>query len=318
MLGSGATPALVTLDLSGNKIGDRGLSALAAALAAGHSTAIEAIDLRTNKIGDAGFEALAEAIRTGALPALRNLFSGDCNLHRSPTHLPPSHIFSHASSHLLAPSHTLSHPLTPFHTLIFTGGNAGSDAPVRKALRRRQQQHTGRPLSANRRNAESPPPSTRAASERVQARKPIGGPGAKGEGSGSGRSGRAVGMGTHNPKAVGGPGLVGSPRSSPRTSPRGVGGKAGTSAAAKRDTSSARPLALGGQPQPQAQVAQVAQVGQAQVAPSAKATKDKKGLYLPLAAMASKQGAHGGALSAGDRWRDAVARVGEVGEVYRF
>ena len=61
------------LDLSLNKIGNAGLTALAKAVESGALPALEQLDLTLNQIGDDGLKALAEACASGALASLTTL-----------------------------------------------------------------------------------------------------------------------------------------------------------------------------------------------------------------------------------------------------
>ncbi|EOD17296.1 hypothetical protein EMIHUDRAFT_244151 [Emiliania huxleyi CCMP1516] len=74
VLASGAAPRLETLYLGGNKIGDEGCKALAAAL--GKEGAVPRLETLTlflgaNRIGDEGCKALAAALKEGAAPSLK-------------------------------------------------------------------------------------------------------------------------------------------------------------------------------------------------------------------------------------------------------
>ena len=72
VLASGAAPRLETLILRGNKIGDEGCKALAAALGKeGAAPRLEELWLLNNKIGDEGCMALAAALKEGAAPSLK-------------------------------------------------------------------------------------------------------------------------------------------------------------------------------------------------------------------------------------------------------
>ena len=120
VIASGATPKLVSLNLSANRLGDGGMSALAAAFASVESPsgkpvvpALESLDLRDCRIGESGMQALASAIGDGALPAIKT---------------------------------------------ITLAGNPASDAPVRKALRKRQ------PIGSTARRHASPASTARSAS----------------------------------------------------------------------------------------------------------------------------------------------------------
>ena len=62
------------LDLTGNRIGDRGLSAFAGAVTSGALPQLTELRLDWNRIGDAGVEALAKACASGSLPPLGGLF----------------------------------------------------------------------------------------------------------------------------------------------------------------------------------------------------------------------------------------------------
>ncbi|EOD06803.1 hypothetical protein EMIHUDRAFT_438657, partial [Emiliania huxleyi CCMP1516] len=72
VLASGAAPRLETLYLSGNKVGDEGCKALAAALGKeGAAPRLEKLYLNENKIGDEGCKALAAALgKEGSAPRL--------------------------------------------------------------------------------------------------------------------------------------------------------------------------------------------------------------------------------------------------------
>ena len=70
VIGSGALPALVELNLSSNNIGDQGMIALADAFGKGALAQLQLLDLRCNKVGDVGLSSLANALGKGALPAL--------------------------------------------------------------------------------------------------------------------------------------------------------------------------------------------------------------------------------------------------------
>merc|ERR1719238_2427139 len=74
VLASGAAPRLEKLRLYGNKIGDEGCKALAAALGKeGAAPRLETLYLGVNKIGDEGCMALAAALKEGAAPSLKYL-----------------------------------------------------------------------------------------------------------------------------------------------------------------------------------------------------------------------------------------------------
>ena len=72
-LAPGAAPALETLYLYRNEIGDEGMRHLGDALARGAAPALETLDLRENKIGDEGMRHLGEALARGAAPAIKEL-----------------------------------------------------------------------------------------------------------------------------------------------------------------------------------------------------------------------------------------------------
>ena len=76
LLRHGARPALRTLSLFNNRIGDEGACALAAAAAAGAFPQLEEIGLGNNNIGDVGLSALAYAITQDALPAIVSINLG--------------------------------------------------------------------------------------------------------------------------------------------------------------------------------------------------------------------------------------------------
>jgi hypothetical protein len=61
------------LGLSGNQIGDAGLSALAEAVGKGALAQLTHLFLERNQIGDMGMLAFADAVSSGALPALKSL-----------------------------------------------------------------------------------------------------------------------------------------------------------------------------------------------------------------------------------------------------
>ena len=69
-LGKGALPALETLWLNENQIGDAGLSALASACASGALPKLTELYLQWNKIRDTGMAAFADALSKGALDHL--------------------------------------------------------------------------------------------------------------------------------------------------------------------------------------------------------------------------------------------------------
>ncbi|EOD38905.1 hypothetical protein EMIHUDRAFT_224042 [Emiliania huxleyi CCMP1516] len=72
VLASGAAPRLEILYLEGNKIGDEGCKALAAALGKeGAAPRLERLWLHGNQIGDEGCKALAAALKEGAAPSLK-------------------------------------------------------------------------------------------------------------------------------------------------------------------------------------------------------------------------------------------------------
>ena len=74
VLASGAAPRLEGLYLGGNKIGDEGCKALAAALGKeGAAPRLKRLELDGNKIGDEGCKALAAALKEGAAPRLETL-----------------------------------------------------------------------------------------------------------------------------------------------------------------------------------------------------------------------------------------------------
>ena len=75
VLASGAAPRLEELNLAGNKIGDEGCKALAAALGKeGAVPRLEGLNLESNAIGDKGCKALATALgKEGAAPRLEQL-----------------------------------------------------------------------------------------------------------------------------------------------------------------------------------------------------------------------------------------------------
>ncbi|CAK0841104.1 unnamed protein product [Prorocentrum cordatum] len=79
VLASGALPRLQALDLFGNRVGDEGAAALAAALRApGALPSLQVLNLTNNRVGDEGAAALAAALRApGALPSLQVLDLGD-------------------------------------------------------------------------------------------------------------------------------------------------------------------------------------------------------------------------------------------------
>ena len=62
-LGSGAAPALETLYLSSNKIGDEGVRHLGDALARGAAPALKTLDLRLNPASDAAKQAVQDALK---------------------------------------------------------------------------------------------------------------------------------------------------------------------------------------------------------------------------------------------------------------
>ena len=64
--------AIERLELWGNKIGDEGCKALAAALGKeGAAPRLEELRLPYNEIGDEGYTALAAALKEGAAPSLK-------------------------------------------------------------------------------------------------------------------------------------------------------------------------------------------------------------------------------------------------------
>ena len=65
------------LGLTGNKIGDPGITALADALGKGALPKLEWLDLQKNQIADAGVTALASAMSKGALASLETLYVDD-------------------------------------------------------------------------------------------------------------------------------------------------------------------------------------------------------------------------------------------------
>ena len=72
VLASGAAPRLERLQLFGNKIGDEGCKALAAALGKeGAAPRLKELYLNRNKINDEGCKALAAALKEGAAPSLK-------------------------------------------------------------------------------------------------------------------------------------------------------------------------------------------------------------------------------------------------------
>ena len=84
-LGSGAAPALKTLNLRLNKIGDEGLRHLGDALARGAAPALEILELGFNKIGDEGMRHLGDALGRGAAPALKEVgWSSGLVIHGNP------------------------------------------------------------------------------------------------------------------------------------------------------------------------------------------------------------------------------------------
>ena len=70
---SGALDKLEMLMLHANQIGDEGMKALAAAVAGGALDKLESLGLFSNPIGDEGMKALAEAVARGALPSLQRI-----------------------------------------------------------------------------------------------------------------------------------------------------------------------------------------------------------------------------------------------------
>ena len=66
-------PALETLALRGNPLGDEGLVALVAPPPPGVLTKLESLDLRYTQVADAGCAALASALDSGVLPAIMYL-----------------------------------------------------------------------------------------------------------------------------------------------------------------------------------------------------------------------------------------------------
>ena len=71
----GALPALETLILHTNEIGDDGMKALAEACASGALASLETLDMSGNKIGNDGMKAFAKACRAkGGLPQLENVY----------------------------------------------------------------------------------------------------------------------------------------------------------------------------------------------------------------------------------------------------
>lgn len=70
-------PALLSMNLSMNRLGDAGMEALSAALASGKLPKVAEIRMYRNNIGDKGVRALARACATpDALPALSNVYLG--------------------------------------------------------------------------------------------------------------------------------------------------------------------------------------------------------------------------------------------------
>jgi hypothetical protein len=76
-LGSGAAPALKTLELIANEIGDEGLRQLGDAFARGAAPALKTLYLNDNKIGDEGVRHLGDALARGAAPVLQTLYLHD-------------------------------------------------------------------------------------------------------------------------------------------------------------------------------------------------------------------------------------------------
>ena len=70
---NGALAQLKMLDLSGNKIGDPGVSAIASACASGALAQCTFLNLGSNKIGDPGLASLADACARGALASLKEV-----------------------------------------------------------------------------------------------------------------------------------------------------------------------------------------------------------------------------------------------------
>ena len=72
----GALANLKTLFLSFNKIGDRGVAALASVLQEGAMPNLEGLSLERCGIGEAGMAALASAIAEGAAPSCKGILLG--------------------------------------------------------------------------------------------------------------------------------------------------------------------------------------------------------------------------------------------------
>jgi len=71
-------PALESLDLNGNRLGDEGLAALVAPPPpTGGLAKLKRLDLSWTQITDAGCATLAAALDSGALPALEQLYLCD-------------------------------------------------------------------------------------------------------------------------------------------------------------------------------------------------------------------------------------------------
>eukprot|EP00966_Prymnesium_polylepis_P046017 1065402-Prymnesium_polylepis.1 len=73
-LASGSMAKLTILNLSRNKIGDRGMHAFSTALASGAMLHLKELDLDVNQIGDEGLKSFTSALASGAVPQLEELW----------------------------------------------------------------------------------------------------------------------------------------------------------------------------------------------------------------------------------------------------
>ena len=108
-----------TLSLYDNKMGDRGIAALATLLEEGAVPKLERLYLHSNQISEAGVAALASALRGGAMPSCKEL-----------------HLFNNQISDagFGALATALRGGEMPSCTFVGLHGNPGSDAPVQEAL----------------------------------------------------------------------------------------------------------------------------------------------------------------------------------------
>ena len=119
LLEEGAVPKLERLYLHSNQISEAGVAALASALRGGALPSCTTIYLHSNQISDAGVAALASALRGGAMPSCKEL-----------------HLFNNQISDagFGALATALRGGEMPSCTFVGLHGNPGSDAPVQEAL----------------------------------------------------------------------------------------------------------------------------------------------------------------------------------------